>query len=158
MNAFLSQLRSQWLAMPPGSRLRLQVVAWLVAVLSLALLSAWFGEQRGRLGRALAEADVRFEGVQSAAAEIGRLRREVPVAAMLVTDETVRAACRGAGLALEVRREGADRLRLTGSVDFDATLPVLALLQRDYRLRVITLAATAEGRAVRLDVLLGKDS
>jgi hypothetical protein len=158
MNAFVNRLRSQWQAMPAAARLRLQILVWLGLVILLAMLSVSLGEQRGRQERALAEADVRFEGVQTAVAEIGRLRREVPAASPLVTEETVRAACRGAGLALEVRREGADRLRLSGSVDFDAALQVLAVLQRDYRLRVMTLAVVADGRAVRLDALLGRDT
>ena len=158
MREIMNRWRRQWQVLPAPTRQRLLVGTVLAMAFALPMLSSVLADSRERQAHAIAEADARLEGVLAAVAEIQRLRRDVPASATLVTDETVRAACRGAGLAVEVRREGADRLRLAGTVDFDRALLVLATLHRDYRLRVLTLAANGDGGAVKLDVLLGADS
>jgi hypothetical protein len=116
----------------------------------------WFAGEHERLARRVAEADARFEGLQAAVSEIERLHREATAPPEPAAEETVGAAFRSAGLAMDVKREGADRLRVQGTVDFDRAVTVLAALHHDYHLRLLTFAASRDGVGVRIDALLGR--
>jgi type II secretory pathway component PulM len=156
MKTMLERLRREWLALSAKARRGLSIVMVLAIVLALPALLYWFSAEHERLARRIAEADARFESLQATVSEIERLHREAVAAPEPAGEETVRAAFRSAGLAMAVKREGVDRLRVQGTVDFDHAVTVLAALHRDYHLRLVTLAASRDGVGVRIDALLGR--
>jgi type II secretory pathway component PulM len=129
---------------------------WLAPLLVVLSVLVWgLADERNRQATRLSDGEARFVALQASISEIEGLRRQSPAPAAPVSEETLRAAMRSAGLDLTVRREGADRLRVQGGADFDRAMAFFASLHRDYRLRLVTLAAARDGTAARIDALLG---
>ena len=156
MKTMLERLRREWLALSAKARRVLSVVIVLAIALTLPAMLYWFSGEHERLARRIAETDARFESLQATVSEIERLHRQAMAPPEPAGEETVRAAFRSAGLAMAVQREGVDRLRVQGTVDFDRAVTVLAALHHDYHLRLLTLAAGRDGGGVRIDALLGR--
>jgi len=103
------RLRREWQALSAKARRALSAVIVLAIALALPAMLYWFAGEHERLARRVAEADARFEGLQAAVSEIERLHREATAPPEPAAEETVGAAFRSAGLAMDVKREGADR-------------------------------------------------
>ncbi len=154
------RLGRAWQAMPPGRRLAATIVLTLLAVLVLLLVRDWLGGERLRLQRATAQAEARYGLVRDTVAEIQRLRAEPPAnpPAGRIQPDAVAAAWRGLGLDLAVKSEGVDKFRVQGTADFDRLVQGLAILQRDLKLRVLSMAANREGGSIRIEAVLGVGS
>ena len=94
--------------------------------------------------------------MQDDATEVDRLRAQSPVAPAQgqVLAAALTASIRSHGLDLALTSEGADRFRVQGRVGFDQAIAWLAAVQRDYQLRVASLAVTRQEGGVKLDAVL----
>lgn len=140
---------------------REQNAAKLGLVVLTVLLSAWVSTslraERVHLRGRVADAEAQVKVVQDDLAEMQRLRGEVipPQLSSQALVPAITNSLVARKLDLSVAVVDADRLRVQGMAGFDDVVQWLGSVQRDYRLRVITLIATRQGTSVKVDVVLG---
>jgi hypothetical protein len=158
MNGVLRKLDGNWRAIPTGRRSMIRVAGVVVAAVLLAYAQDWIGGERQRVRKAIAAADSRYNQVRDAVAEIQRLRGEVvsKSSSERISQEAVLATLRGLGLELVVKNEGVDKLSLQGTGDFDRLVEGLAALQRDHKLRVLSMAASSGSTGTRVAAVLSR--
>ena len=146
-----------WQARPS----REQNAAKLGLVVLAVLLSVWvwtaLRAERVHLRGRVADAEAQVKEIQDDLAEMQRLRGEV-IPPQLSSQALVLAITNSLAarkLNLSVAVVDADRLRVQGMAGFDELVQWLGSVQRDYRLRVITLVATGQAANVKVDVVLG---
>ena len=156
MSAALMNFRTWWSAHSASERRMLLLGSLLVGALAFGLSSYAVKQEQDRLRRAIPLANAALQRMQDEATEADRLRAQTPVTppqgqALI---GTLTASIRSHGLDLALTTEGADRFRVQGRVGFDQAVAWLAAVQRDYQLRVTTLAVTRQEGGVKLDAVL----
>lgn len=149
--------RIWWQARPSRERNAAKLGLIVLAVLLSGWAWTWLKDERVLLRARVAEAEAQVKEVQDDLAETQRLRGEV-VPPQLSSRELVSAITNSLltrKLELSVAAVDADRLRVQGVVGFDEVVQWLGSIQRDYRLRIVTLAASKQGSNVKIDVVLG---
>jgi type II secretory pathway component PulM len=140
---------------------REQNAAKLGLIVLAILLSAWvwtsLRAERVHLRGRVADAEAQVKEVQDDLAEMQRLRGEVipPQLSSQALVPAITNSLVARKLDLSVAVVDADRLRVQGMAGFDDVVQWFGSIQRDYRLRVITLIATRQGTSVKVDVVLG---
>lgn len=149
---FLQQGRTAWNARAPREQM---MIAAMIVVVSIALLWSlhdWTEAERIRLVRAFPAAEAQLAAMRDNAAELQRLQRQpartTPSASAAAT--ALETSARMRGLIVDVKA-GQDRIRLTGSGNFDTIIEWLAEMQRDSGLRVTHLTATRDTDQVRIE-------
>lgn len=129
------------------------------AILAIGLALSvwvWLRDERVRLGNAVAIAEIQVKEVQDDLSEVQQLRGETkpPQVAAKSLVAPLSNSLRAAKIGLAVSLADGDRLRIQGSAGFDETISWLGSVQRDYKLAVVTLAATRETTKIQFDILL----
>lgn len=148
-------LRAYLAARSPRER-RLLVIAFAVIAIGVVVsLSEWAWRERQRLAVELPEARNAFATMQNDAAELARLERTPPPAALALATLAQMASAAGAsrGLSLEIEQTGT-ALRAEGTGSFTAITDWLASLQADQRLRPTRVVMAVQGDKVRFEATL----
>ena len=156
MNATRMNIRTWWSAHSVSERRMLVLGSLLLGTLAFGFASYSIKQEQDRLRHAIPLANAAVQKMQDDATEVDRLRALTPVSppqgqALL---GTLTASIRSHGLDLTLTTEGTDRFRVQGRVGFDQAIVWLAAVQRDYQLRVTTLAVTRQEGGVKLDAVL----
>lgn len=155
MKARRDALRAAWLARPQQQRHAAAALAAGLGLIVLALLWSSLEGEQARLRKAVPLAQARLQRMQDDAAEVVRLRGQAVAATpQSALADAVAASIRSRHLELSVSSDGADRVQVHGNAGFDETVAWLAAVQQDYKLRVVSLAATRAGAAARIDAVL----
>lgn len=155
MTVMNNSLRTYLAARSPRER-RLLIIAFAVVALGLVItLSEWVWRERQRLAVQLPEARNALASMQNDAAELSRLERIQPPAALPLATlaQTASAAGASRGLSLEIEQTGT-ALRAEGSGSFTAITDWLASLQADQRLRPTRVVMEVQGGQVRFEATL----
>jgi type II secretory pathway component PulM len=150
-------LKLWWQGRPLRERNAMTTGLVVLAVVALIWAWVWLREERVRLRGNLAIAEAQLKEMQNDLAELQRLRAET-VPSQLSLQALVQPLANSLlarKLALSVTALDADRLRVQGTAGFDETISWLGTIQRDHRLRIVTLAATRQASNVKLDAVLG---
>ena len=156
MNAKLMNIRAGWYSRSVSERRVLLATAIFLGALGFGFASYAIRIEQDHLRQAIPAASAALQRMQDDATEVDRLRAQSPVAPpqgqALVGALT--ASIRSYGLDLVLSNEGADRFRVQGRVGFDQAIAWFATVQRDYQLRITTLAVTRQDGVVKLDAVL----
>jgi type II secretory pathway component PulM len=156
MNSRLGLFRQWWQTRLPRQRNIMKVALFVLGLFTFATAWNWLRTEQIRLRSALPLADARFKQLQVDITEAQRLRSQtvVPQLKGQAMADTVMASIRGRKLDLTVSVLDAERLRLQGVTSFDEAVTWLGAIQKDYRLRVVSLVATRQASDIKLDVVL----
>jgi type II secretory pathway component PulM len=129
----------------------------MLAILASFSAWTWLRDERARLRHGVAVAGFQVREVQNELAEVERLRAETMPAQPSVQSLVAPLAnsLRAAKITLSISAADGDRLRVKGVAGFDEAINWLGMIQRDYRLRIVTLVATREASQVTLEATLG---
>jgi type II secretory pathway component PulM len=155
MRARLEQVRLAWQGIPLRHRHAIGALFALLVTTVLALAWLRIGAERPRLRTAVAVAEARGALLRDAIAEVQRLRAQPVSGASGIVAETIQTTLRGRGLDLAVKNEGGDRWHVQGSADFDRLVEALAALQRDDKLRLLSLTVKRDSGGAHVDAQLG---
>lgn len=155
MNDMNNALRTYLASRSPRERRLLVIAITVIAVGVVITLSEWVWRERQRLAVQLPEARSALAGMQNDAAELARLERIPPPAALPLATlaQTASAAGASRGLSLEIEQTGT-ALRAEGSGSFAAITDWLASLQADQRLRPVRVVMEVQGDQVRFETTL----
>jgi type II secretory pathway component PulM len=149
-------IRTWWYSRSASERRILLLASVFLGALAFGFSSYAVKQEQDRLRKAIPLANIALQRMQDDATEVDRLRAQTPIpppqGQALVGALT--ASIRSHGLDLTLTTEGADRFRVQGRVGFDQAVAWLAAVQRDYQLRVTTLAVTRQDGGVKLDAVL----
>ncbi len=158
MNTRLHAARRWWLAYPPRVRGALSIAMFALGLVALGAAWDWLRTERVRLRVATSGAEARFKQMQDDIAEVQRLRAQpapAPLQGKALAD-AVSTSAQGRKLDLAVTMLDADRVRVQGTASFDDAILWLGAMQRDYRLRPVTLEAIRQASGIRLDTVLSR--
>jgi type II secretory pathway component PulM len=150
-------LRLWWQARPSREQNTVKLGLVVLAVVLSGWIWAWLRAERIDLQSRVADAEAQVKEVQDDLAEMQRLRGEAipPQLSSQALVPAISNSLSARKLELSVAAMDADRLRVQGMAGFDESIQWLGSIQRDYRLRVLTLLATRQGANVKIDVVLG---
>lgn len=150
-------LKLWWQARPPRERNAARTGFVVLAVLVSASAWFWLREERVRLRGSIAIAEAQIKEMQNDLAELQRLRGETvpPQPSPQALAKPLANSLVARKLDLSVTALDADRLRIQGVAGFDEAINWLGTIQRDHRLRIVTLVATRQASNVKLDAVLG---
>lgn len=154
---WVAAVESWWQGRPPRERDILRGgIAIFVILVSLSTW-VWLREERVRLRHGVAAAELQVRDVQNELAEIQRLRTETPPPQLSAHALIAPLAnsLRAGKIQLSVAAADGDRLRVQGVAGFDESINWLATIQRDHKVRILSLAATREASQAKLDAILG---
>lgn len=156
MSATLMNIRDWWSARSYSERRVVLLGALFLGLLAFGFSSYAVKQEQERLRRAIPLANAALQKMQDDATEVDRLRAQtsVPPQQGQALVGALTASIRSHGLDLTLAAEGVDRYRVQGRVGFDQAVTWLATVQRDYQLRVTTLAVTRQDGGVKLDAVL----
>lgn len=153
----MMSLKLWWQGRPPRERNVMKIGFVVLIVLASLWAWTWLREERVRLRGSIATAEAQLKEMQNDLAELQRLRGEA-IPAQLSPQALVQPLVNSLlarKLDLSVTALDADRLRVQGTAGFDEAINWLGTIQRDQRLRIVTLATTRQGANVKLDAVLG---
>jgi type II secretory pathway component PulM len=149
--------RLWWQARPSREQNSLKLGLVVLALILSVWIWTWLRAERVDLQSRVADAEAQVKGVQDDLAEMQRLRSEAipPQLSSQALVPAITNSLIARKLDLSVAAVDADRLRVQGTAGFDETIQWLGSIQRDYRLRVLSMLATRQGANVKIDVVLG---
>jgi type II secretory pathway component PulM len=156
MNSPLTPVQRWWRTRRAREQDFLRIALVALCLLTLGVTWYWLNAERMRVRDALSLVEAQFKRMQDDVAEAQRLRGQTfapPMQGKALAD-ALSASLKGRNLDLTVTLLDADRLRVQGSAGFDEAVAWLAASQRDYRVRVVSFAATRQGSAIRIDAVL----
>jgi type II secretory pathway component PulM len=156
VKAKVDEIRRAWLARSPRDRAVAMALFACLGLAALALIWSAIQGERSRLQKAVPLAQARLQRMQDDSAEVVRLRGQSGAAAAQQTSpaEAINASLRSRHLDLSVAADGADRLQVHGSANFDDVIAWLATVQIDYKLHVASLSMTRAAAGVKIDAVL----
>ena len=156
MNARLYAARRWWRACPPRVRGALSIALLAAGLVVSGAAWNWLGTERVRIRAAVSAAEARYTRMQDEITEIQHLRAQpapAPLQGKALAD-AISASAQGRKLDLAVTLLDAQRVRVQGTAEFDDAIVWLGAMQRDYRLRLVTLEALRQASGIRLDAVL----
>jgi type II secretory pathway component PulM len=146
-----------WQARPSREQKAIKLGLVFLVLLLSAWVWTWLRGERVHLQARVADAEAQVKEVQDDLADIQRLRGEAipPQLSSQALVPAITNSLVARKLDLSVAVVDADRLRVQGMAGFDDVVQWLGSVQRDYRLRVITLVAIRQAANVKVDVVLG---
>lgn len=156
MNTRLHAVRRGWQACPPRVRGALSIALLALGLVALGAAWDWLRTERVRLRGAVSAAEARYKQMQEEITEFQRLRGQpapTPLQGKALAD-AINASTQGRKLDFAVTMLDAERVRVQGTANFDDAVVWLGAMQRDYRLRPVTLEAVRQASGIRLDTVL----
>lgn len=156
-NVLPNGMRAGWQRLDSRSRRRYAVIGALLAAIGAVSASVWLRSEHVRLSLREGEAAAQLKAMQDEIAEIDRLkgRAHAPALTGPALLEAIAASLQSRGLPLTVSAVDAERLRVSGTADFDRVMRWLAAVQHDQRLALTLLSASGQQGVVKLELTLG---